>query len=115
MSLPISLFQFENLIQNRIPFLFVNLGVDLKGFLAKTEFEHLERYQFSGAEVSAESLLHFFSEQKFPLHHAVLVLCEDGKTSQALTEELTGRGLINCFYVLDGYRGLLAEKSSSEA
>ncbi|MCE3010964.1 MAG: hypothetical protein LW875_10165 [Proteobacteria bacterium] len=115
MSLPISLFQFENLVQNRVPFLFINLSVDLASLVGPIEREHLERYRYPKAEITAEGIMIYLSENKFPSHHAVLVLCDDGKASKTLSEQLTEQGLMNCFYILDGYRGLLLEKSSDNS
>lgn len=107
-SLPIGFFQFDNLVRNRVPFYFISTGISFDEVYSGPELEHLKRYR---TEVTFEvsEILKDLEQKNLPKHHAVLVLCEDGKRSKSLADQLGEAGYSNCFYVLDGWAGIKAE------
>ena len=118
-------FQFENLIQNRIPFLFLHFGQDLKEVFqphhlllaqttpifvkdklrpSKTLEKIFRRNHFENQ--SLENLVIDLEKRGYSKDHAVVVLCEKGEASEALVKALLQRGFQNCFYVLGGFEQL---------
>ncbi len=110
-ALPIGYFQFDNLVRNRIPFLFVSEELPFAEVYEKAEVEHLARYQFQGSQ-EAKTILSFLEINKYPPHYAILCLCSDGTKSKLLAQELTELGAQNCYFVLDGWAGIKAEATN---
>lgn len=103
----ISYFQFDNLIRNRIPFLILNLGVDLKGFYKIPLYQnHLESQSIN---TTAESALSELQKLNLPLHNAILVLCPDGVVSGKTVDSLEKQGYTNVFLAKNGFETLKAD------
>ncbi len=109
-SLPIGFFQFENLVRNRVPFYFVSTPVSFEEVYSGQELAHLKRYL---AEVGFDmtSIVKDLEQKNLPKHHAILVMCADGKQSEPIADQLGEAGYSNCFYVLDGWAGVKAESA----
>lgn len=107
-SLPIGFFQFDNLIRNRVPFYFVSTGIFFEEVYSGPELEHLKRY-LAPVSLQAQGILADLEQKNMPKHHAILVLCMDGKTSEVVADQLGEAGYNNCFYVLGGWAGIKAE------
>ena len=100
----IGFFQFDNLIRNRIPFVILNLGVDLKDFYKLPLYQtHLESISIPA---TPESAVIEIQKRKILNHEAVLVLCASGETSSAVVDQLENAGFTNVFFAKTGYEGL---------
>lgn len=125
-------FQFENLIQNRIPFLLLHFGQDLKeifqphhlALAQATRIDVREKLKPSPAlkkfifrqEFESSSLQGLISElqgQGYSKDHAVVVLCEKGDSSESLVKAFLESGFQNCFYVLGGFEQLKQEAATN--
>lgn len=103
----ISFFQFDNLIRNRIPFVILNLGVDLKDFYSMPLYQnHLEALTVVATK---ESALIELQNRKVLNHDAILVLCPDGQVSAQLVDQLESQGFTNVFFAKSGYHKLKAD------
>ena len=105
----IGFFQFDNLIRNRIPFIILNLGVDIKNFYKLPLYQnHLEGVAVNTTRGEALTEL---QNRKIPQHEAVLVLCSTGTESAQVVDELEKAGYSNVFFVKNGYDSLKADAS----
>ena len=105
----IGYFQFDNLIQNRIPFVFVNLGVDFSDWYSGLNKTHLEAYALN---VDASQVLSEIGKKNLPLHTAILVICPDGTLSKELCSTLENSGFSNVFYAKGGFTALAQERET---
>ncbi len=104
----IGYFQFDNLIQSRIPLVLVLLDeIDLKPWYNSVVRMHLENITVSCA---AEKVLECIHEKKLPPHFAIVVLDNDGTRSATAAKSLEQAGFINAYYVKNGFSGLLSER-----
>jgi rhodanese-related sulfurtransferase len=107
----IGAFQFDNLVKGRVPFLFVNLGVDTSSIFPHVYKMHLERMQMQVAHGELKSLspedivAHILSQGK-PLSEAIIVLCEDGSQSAAIGAALEAAHFINVFVIEGGWKAV---------
>ncbi len=105
----ISFFQFDNLIRNRIPFLIVNLGADLKSFYSIPLYQqHLETQTITVSQKTVELEL---QKRKVALHDALLILCHDGSASAQIVDKLESIGYTNVFFAKNGSEKLRADAS----
>lgn len=104
----ISFFQFDNLICNRIPFLLVNLGVDLSNLYSSIQKTHLETYQISTVLEKAESDLLMKQISK---DFAIVLICQDGRKSEDLFKKLEKNGYTNVYVVNGGYQQMMTERT----
>lgn len=103
----ITYFQFDNLIRNRIPFVVLNLGVDLSRFFSIPLYqEHLETQT---TVATPETVLSELQNRKVALDDAILVLCEDGAVSAQVVDELETKGFTNVFFAKSGFAKLKAD------
>ncbi|MFN8789850.1 MAG: rhodanese-like domain-containing protein [Bdellovibrionales bacterium] len=102
-------FQFDNLIRNQIPFVLLNLGADLKGLYKLSHHQnHLEKLT---CNVSTSDALETLKNRKHSLHEAIVVICQSGKDSGPLVDELEAAGYLNVFMVKGGLDQLRADAS----
>jgi rhodanese-related sulfurtransferase len=103
----ITYFQFDNLIRNRIPFVILNLGVDIKNFYSAAVYQsHLEKLNIP---TSKEKALEELTQRNLQKHEAVLVLCPDGKVSAEVVDFLEAAGFTNVFFAKSGFDNLRAD------
>ena len=121
----IGYFQFENLIQNRIPFLLLHFGQDLKAVFLPHHLRLAQVTSISVAEKlrqsqflmkvffrdhfrrsSMNNLIEEMDREGYSKDHAIVVLCAKGDSSRALVEALLRRGFQNCFYIPGGLEQL---------
>lgn len=103
----ITFFQFDNLIRNRIPFLILNLGVDLKNFYSLPLYQgHLESQTLS---TSLETVIADLKNRKALADDALLVLCADGRVSGQVVDQLEANGYTNVFFAKNGFVQLKAD------
>ncbi|KYG67677.1 hypothetical protein AZI85_16910 [Bdellovibrio bacteriovorus] len=105
----IGYFQFNNLIQGRIPMLLVLLdNIDLAPWFNQVTRLHLENIVVHS---QPEQVLPLIQERKLPLHYAVLVLDNDGVRSASTVETLEKAGFTNAYYVKGGFTALANERT----
>lgn len=103
----ITFFQFDNLIRNRIPFVILNLGVDIKNFYSSSLYQgHLEGITINATPEDAVAQL---QNRKAQNHDAILILCPDGRVSAQLVDTLEAQGYTNVFFAKNGYDSLKAD------
>lgn len=105
----IGFFQFDNLIRNRIPFVLVNLGVDLQGFYKMPLYQnHLNGITVKATATEVSGIL---KNRNHPTHEAILVIAPENAQAIQLVDQLEGEGYANVFYVKDGVEGLKTDAS----
>ena len=104
-ALEIGLFQLENLILMKSPFLFFNLAV---GDFQISD-EKLLSYVQSATVVHKDRLTDQLQEQNVDPQFPIVLLCEDGSSSLAVSKELERMGYSNVYVVEGGLAGLTFE------
>jgi hypothetical protein len=103
----IGFFQLDNLLKTKVPFLLVNLDVDLSSNFKGNDLQHLETYQLKmPSSVKAEELEKAFLEKKIPKHYPIVFVCQDGVRAKELAEKMDDMAWMNCFFVFQGLVGL---------
>lgn len=106
----IEYFQFDNLIKNRVPFTLVNMGVDLSTFYTDIYAKQLQACEiFVKTPTEVESAL---IEKPFAKEQAVVVICDDGVTSEKLAADLVNQGFSNVYSVQGGFKKLLQQQTT---
>lgn len=106
----IGYFQLENLIQNRVPFILLNLGPSLVPLYISVFKMHLENHEILTDESLAIKTL---EEMKAPLDAALVLICEDGLKSSRLLIELEKKSYSNVYLMDGGYQQLMTERSKA--
>lgn len=107
----IGFFHFENLVKNRIPFLFLNMtSEDISSWYTSIYKNHLEMYQKQITLNTAESE---YLNSKLSKDTAFVLLCHDGVSSLSLAEKFQQAGYTNVYVIDGGYQQLVTERSSS--
>jgi rhodanese-related sulfurtransferase len=105
----IGFFQFDNLIRNRIPFVILNLGVELKGLYKIPLYQnHMENLSISATKATAVAEL---EKKNLPKHEAVLVVCPTGVDSSQVVDDLEKAGYTNVFFIKNGFESLKTDAS----
>lgn len=100
----IGIFQFENLVLNRIPFVFINLTATLPLLFKQPYYQrHLESLEL---RTSADEVLEKLKEKNHPSHEAILICCENGQQSVQLVDTLEANGYLNVFFIKEGLNSL---------
>lgn len=129
----IGFFQFENLIHNRIPFLLIHFGQDLRSLfmphhLTLSQAQLLDGRTFLSSPSWAKKnllgqlflpadLAKLFSDiqsKEIPLHSAVVILSEDEKEAEFLLKEFLKKGFGNSFLVQGGMKAMSAEAAKEK-
>lgn len=104
----IGYFQFNNLLQSRIPLILVLLDpIDLKPWYNSLVRMHLDNVSIL---CEPDTTLGIIKEKNLPAHFAILILDMHGEKSPSVTEELERSGYTNVYYVKGGFLGISAEK-----
>jgi len=106
----ISFYQFDNLVKNRIPFMFINMGADISNWYQSIYKIHIERHQILTTLDQAENIL---NEKKIPKDFAILLLCQNGKQSENFTGYLERQGYTNVYLVDGGIQQMMTDKEIS--
>lgn len=106
----IGYFQFNNLIQGRIPMVLVNLGVDLKVWYKSVEAMHIDNVTITG---TTEEIQQQIKDKKLPAHYPILIVDQDGINAKPLVETLESQGHMNVYYLKGGFAGISQERSQS--
>lgn len=103
----VGFFQFDNLIRNRIPFVLLNLGVDLQGLYKIPLYQnHLNAITVT---TTAQEAFPILKNRNHPPHEAIVVIANENSQSQSLVDALEAQGYSNVFYVKDGVQALKAD------
>lgn len=101
----IGLFQLENLIISRMPFVLLDIRVERGGALP----HEIERVVKLSQAVEAANIEKFLNDQGGAKDRPILLMCESGATSSKLAEKLESSGFTNVYIVAGGVEGLLSE------
>lgn len=104
--LPIGFFQFDNLVRNRIPFLFLKNAVDVESAFGVMEKMHIRNFSIILEKLDLSHAETALKERHAQKDSPLVVLCEDGVKSLELANKLCEQGYMNVYYVLDGVKGL---------
>lgn len=104
----IGIYQIENLILQRVPFTLMDLTQESDLI---TPFEHLNPYylNFLKTQILKTTTHDYQSNEKFQSlskEAPIVIICDSGKDSIKVSQELQADGYINVFYVSGGFRGL---------
>jgi rhodanese-related sulfurtransferase len=100
----IGLFQLENLCSGPANFLFF----DLRENPAPSSPEIQVLFRRANA-VKAKDLNAYLKEKKIPKETCLILMCENGKTSEQQASELENEGFTQVYRVAGGVLGLLSE------
>ena len=106
----IAYFQFDNLLQSRVPMVLVLLDeVPLKDWYNSIVRMHIDNIAIKETPQTAVQAV---KDKNLPSHFAVVVLDLDETKSPAVVRELEKLGLLNAYFVKGGFNGILAERTS---
>lgn len=103
----IGFFQLDNLINNRVPFLFFNMSESLLSWYSSVSKMHLESYEIL---TTNEAVIGILNEKKTAKDHAIVLLCRDEKLSLKLNTELERLGYTNVYVIDGGYQQLVTDR-----
>jgi rhodanese-related sulfurtransferase len=102
-------YQFDNLVKNRIPFMFINFGEDISSWYQSIFKLHIQTHQILTTLDQAEKLL---TEKQIPKDFAILLLCQNGKQSENFTGYLVRNGYTNVYLVDGGIQQMMTDKEN---
>lgn len=105
----IGFYQFDNLVQGRIPFMFLNLSKDVSSWYNSIQKIHVETYQVCLKEADIEQEL---ASRQIPLDFAILVLCDDGQKSEKIAQNLHKKGYTNVYMIDGGYQQMMTDRKN---
>lgn len=97
-------FQLDNLVHNRVPFLFLNLGVDITQKYQGENLRHINAYN---VEARVDNALHEVLQKNLPTNFAIVVACDNGTLSEQVAAELEKNNFINTFVIKNGFQAVL--------
>lgn len=103
----IGFFQFDNLIKNRVQFMFLNLGVNIDDWYTSMFASHLAD---STIHTTDKEALAQVEAKQVPKHFPIVVLCPNGKTSAKLAHDLEAQGYTSVFAIRGGLKALAKER-----
>lgn len=107
----INYFQLDNLVRNRVPFLFLNMsGEDLSAGYTSIYKMHVENNQ---KMVAHDMVLKEFLNPTLSKDTAVVLLCADGAKSAEIAAEFEKNGYTNVYVMDGGYQQLVTERSQA--
>ena len=103
----IGFYQLDNLINNRVAFLFFNMSESLLNWYTSVSRMHLESYEILTTEAQIIAIL---NEKKAPKDYAIVLLCNDGSRSVLIEKELQKLAYTNVYVIDGGYQQLVTER-----
>lgn len=103
----IGYYQLNNLIENRVPFMFFNFGTDIAPWYSSIQKMHVEAWQVMTTESQIQQEL---DERKIPKDFALLLLCPDGKQSERIANSLEKKGYTNVYLIDGGYQQMVTDR-----
>ena len=104
----INFYQLDNLINNRVPFIFYNMSESITAWYSSVSKLHVQTYE---KLITAEQVVEDLSRNKAPKDYAIVLLCKDGTDSLKLYSELEKMAYTNVYVVDGGYQQLMTERS----
>lgn len=103
----ISYYQLNNLIENRVPFMFYNMGSSITDWYSSVSRMHVQTYE---QLVTSENILPDISQKKVPSDYAIVLLCQDGRKSRDLAKKLTELAYTNVYVVNGGHQQMVTDR-----
>lgn len=105
----IGYFQFNNLIEIRVPMILINLeNVDIKPWYNKMTGMYLDQITL---HCSPDDVVSKVKQTKCPSHMSITVLDSEGTLAPQVVQELEKNGFINAYYAKGGLKGLAQERA----
>jgi len=104
----IGFYQLDNLVQNRVPFLFLNLSEDISSWYQSIYKMHVETYQV--LLKTTEDVMSELKTRQIPKEFAILLVCPDGKLSESLARQLEIKGYTNVYLIDGGYQQMVTDR-----
>lgn len=105
----IGFFQFDNLVQGRVPFYLLDLNTEIAAWYKGMAARHLENITIP---CTPDTALPLIEEKKLPPHFALVVLDKDETQAPAIAQKLEAAGFTNVFLVKGGILGMAKERNS---
>jgi rhodanese-related sulfurtransferase len=104
----IGYFQFDNLVQNRVPFVLLSFDIDFSAFYSLTVPQrHLESQLISSSKDKAIEVL---KSKSIAPETPIVLVCSQGKVSGRVASLLEKKGFTNVFLVQGGYEALMKDR-----
>lgn len=103
----IGYYQLNNLIENRVPFLFFNLAQDITPWYSSMQKLHVEAWQILTTEDHIQAEL---DQRRIPLDFAILLVCPDGQQSLGIARKLQDKGYNNVYLIDGGYQQMMTDR-----
>ncbi|MGZ3724627.1 MAG: rhodanese-like domain-containing protein [Pseudobdellovibrio sp.] len=103
----INFYQLDNLINNRVPFMFYNMSSSLTDWYTSVSRMHVTNHELL---VKPDEVLSDVGQKKVPKDYAIVLLCNDGRTSIKLSSELEKLAYTNVYVVNGGYQQIVTER-----
>ena len=100
-AFPIGIYQFNNLIENRVPFALLHFQISFESYFKALPMHHIRRVAVEIPEVA--NILDWFSELKWEKEQAIVLVCNSGQESLKWAQKFTSLGYINVYYLEDGW------------
>jgi rhodanese-related sulfurtransferase len=108
----IGFFQFDNLVQGRVPFVLFSFGIKVSD-----DYQYLEKKHLEGVThiLSSSSTPHEVLQKALELNlnkeHPIVALCQDGQISALAVTALEAANFKNCYFLNGGYIDLQKQKA----
>lgn len=100
-------FQLDNLINNRVPFMFYNMSESLAPWYSSVNKLHVQNYEIL---MSASEIKKDIEAKKTPKDYAIVLLCKDGQQSMEIYNQLAADSYTNVYVVDGGYQQIVTER-----
>ncbi len=107
--LTIGAFQLANLIQSRVPFIFVRGNFEIESKFGVMEKIHIRNFSIVLNEFNLQAVMPLLDERKARHEDPIVILDQDGTESFKLSVELTAKGYKNVIYIPGGWQAILNE------
>lgn len=105
----ISFYQFDNLVRNRIPFMFINMNSDVSTWYDSIYKLHIQTNQVLTSLPEIPSVL---DSKKIPKDFAILLLCQNGRESEKAATDLQKKGYTNVYLIDGGAQQMMTDKQN---
>ena len=103
----INFYQLDNLINNRVPFMFYNMSSSLADWYISVNRMHVASHE---QLLKPEDVISDVGQKKVPKDYAIVLLCNDGSASIKLSSELEKLAYTNVYVVNGGYQQIVTER-----
>lgn len=103
----IGFYQLDNLINNRVPFLFINMAQSLVPYYNSVSRVHVQTHE---RLCNVENAWSEIIASGIPLHGAIVLLCQDGRASMRMSEQLEKNSYTNVYVINGGYQQIVTER-----